>query len=465
MRKCHHRPEPQQTSVTVPIDTQPAYITGTVTIPPMPAPTQRGWDAVIDLGLDPTGNFDCSEILQAYLDEPGENGELHFPPGQYYFAATVATNSKNIKLVGDGQLANMGNAPVVFFTDQELDAILWWNGALTNSNMNGPRIENIQFQDMSPSHNLLRCAIRLTATANSELKIGLLNLVPRRYTAGTVSVQLQSNTVTGQGTTWTAGMAPGWMVINGYPYEILRVDSPTSLVLAIAYQGATAAGLSYAVNWGGMGVWCEPGTDFTQYGKDWSLNGRCGCALFASAGTAEPGNYSGTSRIKVKSGYVNGEGIPDSIACYLGPYSDTFVWDVAMNSYSYSVVIANGHQHDIQHVDCENAGPPPPVTGRPVEHNSCYGVLVMSSNSSDTWGNRIGGYFRQVGTAIELYGAAGKAPNYTVLGVCTFRSNKATFVPGNATNTIGADVYVGTASWGDDPPCELVKGVESPAES
>jgi hypothetical protein len=33
----------------------------------------------------------------------------------------------------------------------------------------------------------------------------------------------------------------------------------------------------------------------------------------------------------------------------------------------------------------------------------------MSSNHSDTWGNRIGGYFRQVGVAMELYGTPGKA--------------------------------------------------------
>jgi hypothetical protein len=59
----------------------------------------------------------------------------------------------------------------------------------------------------------------------------------------------------------------------------------------------------------------------------------------------------------------------------------------------------------------------------------------MSDNPSDTWGNRLGGYFRQIGTAIELYGQAGKAPKFTVIGVCTFRSNQADLIVGNATET------------------------------
>jgi hypothetical protein len=242
--------------------------------------------------------------------------------------------------------------------------------------------------------------------------------------------------VTGANTHWTADMAAcSWLVIAGYPYEILRVDSETSLTLAIAYQGADQGAASYAINWGGVGVWCEPGTDFTQYGKHWELNGRCACALFASSGSTSP-KFTGTSRIKVLSGYLNGEGIADSMACYLGPFSDTFAFNVAMNSYAYSVVIANGHQHDIQHLDCENAGGPPPVTGMPQEYGSCRGVLVMADNDNDAYGNRIGGYFRQVGTAIELCGQAGRAPRRTVIGVCTYRSNKADLVLGNAAETI-----------------------------
>jgi Pectate lyase superfamily protein len=406
-------------------------------------------DAVNDLGLDPTGKTDCSPDLENYLNSSSAAGsEIRVPRGTYRFNSTVETNAKNVRIVGEGVLARMGDSPTVFFTDKKMDAILWWNGSQSNANMNGPWIERIQFQDRSGSHNVLRSAVKLTATANSELEIGFQNLRPRRETEGKVSVTLQSKSVTGSGTHWDPCMVPcGWIVIDGYPYEIASIDSPTKLTMAIAWQSATGSNKGFAINWGGVGVHCDPGTDYTQYGTHWSLDGRCGCALFASAGQISP-RYTGTSRIKVLSGYLNGEGIPDSMACYLGPYSDTFRWDVAMNSYAYAVVIANGHQHDIQHLDAENAGGPVPVTGRPAEYGSCYGVLVMSSNSSDTWGNRIGGYFRQVGTGIEFYGADGKAPTWSVIGACTGRSNNnPAYVPGHATKTIGAELYAQPGSF------------------
>lgn len=403
---------------------------GTVLVPS--SSDSRGVDAVEDLEMDPTGTNDCSEILRSYLEEDAASfQELYFPPGKYYFATCVKTNAKAIYLRGGGALQNMGDSSVVFFSDQPLSAILWWDGTQSNSNMNGPRIEDIQFQGEQ-----LHCAVRLTATANAELKLGFQDLRPRRYSTGFVTVQSGSRRVTGTGTSWTDNMFPAWIVVKGYPYEVLAVENPSTLTLAIAYQGASASRSEYALNWGGVGVWLEPGTDFTQYGKDWSLNGRCGCAMFASSGSTSP-KFTGTSRIKVLSGYLNGEGVQDSIALYAGPFSDTFAFNVALNSYSFGVVIANGHQHDIQHIDIENAGPPPGVTGMPLEYDSCKGILVMSDNTNDGWGNRLGGYFRQCGTGIELYGLPGKAPAYTVLGVCTFRSNKANIVLGNATNTQG----------------------------
>jgi hypothetical protein len=394
------------------------------------------FDAVTDLGLDPTGKQDCSRDLSDFLNSSDGNGaEIHFSPGRYYFKTTVESNQKNVKLVGDAHLANMGDSPVIFCSDQYLDAILWWNGSKTNSNMNGPRIDYIQFQDSSNDHKHLRSAIRLTATANMELKVGFLNLRPQRTTEGKVEVTTNSKSVKGTGTHFKNYHEHcAWIVIDGYPYEIASVESETSLKLAIDYQGPSGTGKNYAINWGGVGVWLDPGTDFSQYGKEWSLNGRCACALWAAAGSTSP-KYTGTSRVKVLSGYLNGEGTADSIAGYFGPYSDTFVWDVAMNSFAFGIVIANGHQHDIVHGDYENAGGPPPVTGTPSSYDSCHGILVMSDNPSDAWGNRVGGYFRQIGTAIELYGTPGNAPDWTVIGVSTFRSNKANLIVGNATHT------------------------------
>ena len=391
-------------------------------------------NAVLDLGLDPSGVKDSSAKLQSYLDSSiSVNNELWFPEGTYRFDSSIYTNQKGVMLKGIGALQNMGDSPVVFFTDKALEAILWWDGSLTNSNLNGPRLEGIQFQDRGGK---LVCAVKLTAIANAELKIGFLGLKPRRYTAGSIVTSSGSKTIRGTGTSWTDAMTPGWIVIAGYPYEIKSVDAGDALTLAIKYQGGSASLNTYAINYGGIGVWLDPGTDFTQYGKNWSLNGRCGCGLFASAGSTSP-KFTGTSRIKVLSGYLNGEGIPDSIALYAGPFSDTFVFDVALNSYAFGVVIANGHQHDFQHLDVENAGGPPPVTGLPNSYDSCHGILVMSDNSSDAYGNRIGGYFRQVGTGIELYGSPGSAPTKTMFGVCTFRSNKVNFVSGNATNSGG----------------------------
>jgi hypothetical protein len=138
---------------------------------------------------------------------------LHFPLRRYYFRSTVETNQKNVKLVADAHLANMGDSPVVFCSDQYLESILWWNGSKSNANMNGPRVDYIQFQDTSSDHAHLRSAIRLTATANAELKVGFLNLRPQRYCEGNVSSkQLIPKKVTGTGTVarTTISAVRGW---------------------------------------------------------------------------------------------------------------------------------------------------------------------------------------------------------------------------------------------------------------
>lgn len=410
-------------------------VAGTLIMDLPPAPTQRGVDAVNDLGFDNTGVLDCAPLLQSFCDSLQTPTELHFSPGYYRFNTTVRTNQPMVRLIGDGNVSLIDDGAVTFFSDVPLASILWFNCDEVASNLQGPSILNIQFQDASPDSNVLGCAIRLTNTANSELQVGFLDMHSARYIDGSVNVEQGSTVVTGNDTEWTLDFTPAWIVIEGYPYEVTGIVDESTLQLAIAYQGDTATNLDYAINYHGIGVWCEPGLGFTQYGKDWILNGRVSCALFCSAGATSP-YFTGTSRIKVKAGYLNGESLPDSMACYLGPFSDTVQFDVSLNSYAYGIVIANGHQHDIQHVDCENAGPPPPVTGTPNDYDSCYGILVMSDNPSDTYGNRLGGYFRQVGTGIELYGASSDtAPTRTVIGVATFRSNADNIVLGNATNT------------------------------
>lgn len=427
---------PNQTTIPLNIDPVTLQLTGTVTVPAGgsgPAPTQRGYDAVADLDLDPTGQLDCSVMLEEWINTSGADNELHFPAGRYYFAHTVETNAKNVKLTGDGKPSRRGAGAVTFFTDLPLDAILWWNCAEEASNLEGPTIANIQFQDTSANHNQLGCAIHLTNIANTELHISFLDMIPDRYTGGTVTVNQGSKSVKGNGVDWSGISLPAWMVVAGYPYEITKIVSPTQLNIALAYIGPSAAGASYGINFHGIGVWADPGLDFTQYGTAWSLDGRIACALFCSAGTGS----TGTSRLKIQAGYLNGAGIADSMAAYMGPFSDTNEWHVAMNSYAFGIVVADGHQHQLLDADYENAGSPPPVSGMPNDYSACKGILIMADNSSDTWGNRVGGYFRQVGTAIELYGRPGTAPTWTVIGPATFRSNSVNFINGNATNTQG----------------------------
>jgi hypothetical protein len=400
---------------------------GEITIPP--AATQRGLDAVVDLGLDNTGATNCAQVLRDFLDSGNDACEIHFPPGRYYFAATVETNRDQVKLVGDGHVSNIADGPVIFTTDQPLDSLLWFHTPDTASNLESCWLEHLQFG------GAMRSCIRITNQANFVLDdIGAMNLVAGRYTSGTIEVNNGSPNVYGSGTGWSEDMIPGFLVTGGYPYEILTVNSPTSITLAIGYCGETGRGLAYAISSGGILLWCDPGKGFTQYGQVSNLKGRSSCGVYMGAGTGA----TGTSRIKIRGGYLNGISLPDSIACYLGPYSDTVRWSAAANSFAFGVVIANGHQHDVSNADFENAGPPPPVTGMPTEYDSCKGVLIMSDNSSDTWGNRVvNNYFRQVGTAIELAGNEGFAPNWTKVAFNTFRSNGQKFVDGHATNTAG----------------------------
>lgn len=69
------------------------------------------------------------------------------------------------------------------------------------------------------------------------------------YRAGTVTVTNGSPNVTGAGTDFVANVGPGEAFLgpDGRVYEVAQVLSATQLVLAMNYQGATAAGQGYAV--------------------------------------------------------------------------------------------------------------------------------------------------------------------------------------------------------------------------
>lgn len=69
------------------------------------------------------------------------------------------------------------------------------------------------------------------------------------YTTGTVTVTLDSKTVTGSGTTWTKDMEGSFFYIgNNEYYEIRSFVSATSLTLAIPYQNTNASAQTYSIN-------------------------------------------------------------------------------------------------------------------------------------------------------------------------------------------------------------------------
>ncbi|KFG91734.1 Peptidase S74 [Sphingobium herbicidovorans NBRC 16415] len=69
------------------------------------------------------------------------------------------------------------------------------------------------------------------------------------YNAGTVAVTNNSATVTGTSTGWVGNVDAGQAFIgpNGIPYEILSVNSATSITLRTNYVGTTASGQAYRI--------------------------------------------------------------------------------------------------------------------------------------------------------------------------------------------------------------------------
>lgn len=80
------------------------------------------------------------------------------------------------------------------------------------------------------------------------------SLLVEDYTTGTIALTGASTTVTGSGTTFTAGMVGRWLQITdttnsqyGYWYRIGGYTSATSITLDFAYQGATTSGVAYRI--------------------------------------------------------------------------------------------------------------------------------------------------------------------------------------------------------------------------
>jgi hypothetical protein len=69
------------------------------------------------------------------------------------------------------------------------------------------------------------------------------------YRTGTITITNGSTAVTGSGTLWTGNAVAGEALLapDGKAYEILTVNSNTSITLASGYGGTTASGQSYAI--------------------------------------------------------------------------------------------------------------------------------------------------------------------------------------------------------------------------
>lgn len=76
------------------------------------------------------------------------------------------------------------------------------------------------------------------------------------YSTGTVAINYASSTVTGSGTTWTAGMVGQSILIADFWYVISARSSNTSITLAQSFMGTNVSGVSYviATTIGGVGI-------------------------------------------------------------------------------------------------------------------------------------------------------------------------------------------------------------------
>lgn len=69
------------------------------------------------------------------------------------------------------------------------------------------------------------------------------------YTTGTITATNNSQTITGAGTTFTAGMIGRWLQVtnDGYWYRISAFTDTTHVTLETSYEGTTASGQTYTI--------------------------------------------------------------------------------------------------------------------------------------------------------------------------------------------------------------------------
>jgi hypothetical protein len=102
------------------------------------------------------------------------------------------------------------------------------------------------------------------------------NLSNADYVTGTITATNGSATITGSGTTFTAGMVGRYLKVNsdGFWYKISGFTSATVITLGKTYQGTTGAGAAYTI--GEMSILPEDYQDLPVYyavSQYWLTNG------------------------------------------------------------------------------------------------------------------------------------------------------------------------------------------------
>jgi hypothetical protein len=383
--------------------------------------TQRGVDAVRDLGLDNTGVSDVSAALGSYLN--GKTGvEVYFPCGTYKFTnglvlSATNTSYQSISLVGQSTASYSGGASqssgCVYFTYDGSNTnkdLLWWDNTTSNStNYNGPKIENINFVDTSGTgavHSLLR----ITQFSNWVLNnLGFQNATGKVYTQGTVTVTNGSNIVTGSGTGWQSSGIPQYgtlFSVNGKFVEVASIDSDTQLHLTSNWDYPSVSGTAYAIDYNGVGLLLEGNSSsgFTQYGlvqNTKSFNNRIFSHMQGGV-TSSQGAYD----ISFDQGYINCNRVTDAQAFFIGHYDGQFSLTNFKINNCARFLTSEGAQGLLANFRAENTGAFTPVTtcngGSPSQ--SCTAGVVFNDDtvSVGTKNKVIGSNILNTGVGIEF---------------------------------------------------------------
>jgi len=400
--------------------------------------------------LDNTGATDVGakwNNIVATLDatSPGQGSPaLCFPAGRYKVTTPVVysgtTNVNNVAILCEGNASGQGDSMTAIQASTTIDILTF---DFSSSKIQGPLISNCQFSDTSGTGAVHSAIHYKTVSGSKEYNVGFQELNGKDYSTGTVSVTNGSKTVTGSGTTFTSGMVPGILWINGLPQEVQTFNSATSLSLTTNYQGSTNATASYALSYNGFGrlfdpiSTANPSGNFNQYStffNNYSANTKFP-AFFIGGSSGSVGN----SRMWFIGGYAaeTGTRLPNSIAVHMGAFTDTIKWDVASNNYVLCWDIENGHNNLVNGL-CENTGAFAANTTSPANGTrpSVYGGYVHGDSSSNTFQNVFSdAYCVQCGSGVKT----GTLAQFTT--VTNFRLRSVDTVYDEASSGVGATIY------------------------